>query len=307
MTKRIAAAFGVAALIAACSAARHGTVGTSAATTPHGRQPTAAERGGPLYAAYCAGCHGSQGRGDGPVATVIKVKPADLRAPGLLDRASDDDLVARLLHGSPLPSTPRRNTVAEDLEVDALLAYVPTLSTSNWEVLRVGRLVFEGTCASCHGAYGEGEGALGATNDPPPPSLLRARETYSDAGLAQLVTYGHASMLPLGAVFQPGEVPAVVAYVRHLSKGYRLYDTYCASCHGDDGHGVHPEDLLPPAMKAPVLGAVTFDRLSPKAARAKVLHMVRRESGHMPHFRDTLTEAQLRDVIAYLRRTNDRS
>jgi mono/diheme cytochrome c family protein len=303
MTNRIAAALGIAALFAACSAARHGSVGTSADATARGRQPTAAERGAPLYAAYCAGCHGPQGRGDGPVAGVIKLKPADLRAPGLLDRASDDALVARLLHGSPLPSTPRRNAVAEDLEADALLAYLPTLSTSNWDVLRVGRLVFEGTCASCHGAYGEGEGALGATNDPPPPSLLRARERYSDPGLAQLVTYGHGSMLPLGAVFQPGEVPAVVAYVRHLSKGYRLYDTYCASCHGDDGHGVHPEDLLPPAMKAPELGAVTLDRLGPKAARAKVLHMVRRESGRMPHFRDTLSEAQLRDVIAYLRRT----
>ncbi len=302
-----AAVAGVAVALVACGPAGHVARKSEAAPVASGPQLTAAERGAPLYAAYCAGCHGPQGDGDGPVAAVIKLQPADLRAPGLLDRADDDALVARLRHGAPLPSTPRRNAVAEDLEVDALLAYLPTLSTSNWDVLRIGRLVFEGTCASCHGAYGEGEGALGATNDPPPPNLLRARERYSDPGLAQLVTYGHGAMLPLGAAFQPGEIPAVVAYVRYLSKGYRLYDTYCAACHGDDGHGVHPEDLLPPAMKAPELGAVTLDRLGPQAARAKVLHMVRRESGRMPHFRDTLTEAQLRDVIAYLRRTHDRS
>jgi mono/diheme cytochrome c family protein len=60
-------------------------------------------------------------------------------------------------------------------------------------------------------------------------------------------------------------------------------------------------------MQAPALGAATLDRLGAKAARAKVLHMVRREAGRMPHFRDTLGEAQLRDVIAYLRRSHDRS
>jgi mono/diheme cytochrome c family protein len=92
-----------------------------------------------------------------------------------------------------------------------------------------------------------------------------------------------------------------VAYVRHLSKGYRLYDTYCAACHGDDGQGVHPEDLLPPATAAPHLGADTVARLGPQATRAKILHMLQRESGRMPHFRDSLTEAQLHDVVAYLR------
>ena len=101
----------------------------------------------------------------------------------------------------------------------------------------------------------------------------------------------------------PGEVRAVVAYVRHLSKGYRLYDTFCASCHGDDGRGVHPEDLLSPSMVAPRLDGGTLKRLSPTAARAKILHMVRRESGRMPHFRDTLTEGQLFDIVAYLRRS----
>jgi mono/diheme cytochrome c family protein len=87
-----------------------------------------------------------------------------------------------------------------------------------------------------------------------------------------------------------------------LSKGYRLYDTYCASCHGDDGNGVHPEDLLELAMVAPPIGAETVARLGLQATRAKTLHMLRRESGSMPHFRDTLTKKELLDVIVYLRR-----
>lgn len=30
-----------------------------------------------LYAAYCAGCHGRDGKGDGPVARALKIPPAD--------------------------------------------------------------------------------------------------------------------------------------------------------------------------------------------------------------------------------------
>ncbi|HEY7443441.1 MAG TPA: c-type cytochrome [Vicinamibacterales bacterium] len=34
--------------------------------------------GSDLYRAYCANCHGSDGKGHGPVADVLKVPPADL-------------------------------------------------------------------------------------------------------------------------------------------------------------------------------------------------------------------------------------
>jgi len=263
----------------------------------------AVARGAVLYAAYCGGCHGALGHGDGPVTEVLDLEPADLRAPGLLDHSTDREVVDRVRHGAPLRATPRRNAVAEDLQVEAITAYLPTLARSDWDLLRVGRFVFEGACAPCHGAYGEGEGFLGATNDPPPPNLLQAREHYTDAALTRISVMGQGDMPPLADVFQPGEVRAVVAYVRHLSKGYRLYDTFCASCHGDDGRGVHPEDLLSPSMVAPRLDGGTLKRLSPTAARAKILHMVRRESGRMPHFRDTLTEGQLFDIVAYLRRS----
>jgi mono/diheme cytochrome c family protein len=80
----------------------------------------AAARGSVLYAAYCGGCHGPYGHGDGPVAAVLGLQPADLRAPGLLDRASDREIVERALQGVPLKTSPRRNAVAEDLEVDAI-------------------------------------------------------------------------------------------------------------------------------------------------------------------------------------------
>lgn len=294
---RVAVATGALLLMAACRPAPHR--GPTAPARPVADWSVA--RGAVLYASYCGGCHGPSGRGDGPVAGVIDLRPSDLRAPGLLDRNSDDEIIARLLRGEPLRSTPRRNAVAEDLEADAITAYLPTLSRSDWELLRVGRFVFEGACAPCHGAYGQGEGVLGAVNEPPPPSLMVARERYTDRGLEAVAVDGVGTMPPLSDTFEPGELRAVVAYVRHLSKGYRLYDTYCAACHGDDGRGVHPEDLLPPATPAPVIGAETVRRLGPAATRRRVLHMLRRESGRMPHFQDTLSAEQLRDILTYLR------
>jgi len=39
---------------------------------------TSATSGKEMYLAYCATCHGKEGKGDGPVASALKVPPADL-------------------------------------------------------------------------------------------------------------------------------------------------------------------------------------------------------------------------------------
>ncbi len=49
-------------------------------------QPYAAPsiaRGAPLYAEHCAACHGAEGRGDGPLAGELPIRPADLTEPHL--------------------------------------------------------------------------------------------------------------------------------------------------------------------------------------------------------------------------------
>ncbi|MFO1176250.1 MAG: cytochrome c [Paracoccaceae bacterium] len=40
--------------------------------------PPPVSRGQALYSDYCAGCHGTEGRGDGPAAVGLKHRPADL-------------------------------------------------------------------------------------------------------------------------------------------------------------------------------------------------------------------------------------
>jgi len=41
-------------------------------------QPTAADSGKGMFGAYCASCHGLDGKGGGPVASALKIRPADL-------------------------------------------------------------------------------------------------------------------------------------------------------------------------------------------------------------------------------------
>jgi mono/diheme cytochrome c family protein len=43
-------------------------------------QHTSAASGSQMYVAYCAACHGKDGKGDGPAASALKVPPADLTA-----------------------------------------------------------------------------------------------------------------------------------------------------------------------------------------------------------------------------------
>ncbi len=46
--------------------------------TPRSAPSGEVDPGRALYVAYCQGCHGSQGRGDGPVASSLRVPPPDL-------------------------------------------------------------------------------------------------------------------------------------------------------------------------------------------------------------------------------------
>jgi len=41
-------------------------------------KPTSSSDGAQMYTSYCAACHGKLGKGDGPAAVALKVKPVDL-------------------------------------------------------------------------------------------------------------------------------------------------------------------------------------------------------------------------------------
>jgi mono/diheme cytochrome c family protein len=254
-----------------------------------GPPPGAIARGGATYATYCADCHGIDGAGGGPLARTLKLAAADLRTSAVAS-ASDAALIDRLARGTPLEVPPLASP-RESEAVDALATYLTRLGGMDADVLRAGKVVYDEGCAACHGTYGRAETAVaywvGA------PDLIVARERHSDAGLARISEHGMRTMPPLLGAFDRTELHVLTAYVRHLSDGFALYDTRCAACHGNDGQGIYSRDLIPPAAIAPPLGGGPYPR-------DRLLAMLRRERGVMPHFAE-IDPRRLREVVAYLR------
>lgn len=82
---------------------------------------------------------------------------------------------------------------------------------------------------------------------------------------------------------------ALPAQAADIGKGRNHFSTYCAVCHGQNGEGVMP-------------GTPNF-RQSNRLMRpdAVLLESIRAGRNAMPAFRGVLTDAQLLDVVAFLR------
>jgi mono/diheme cytochrome c family protein len=107
-------------------------------------------------------------------------------------------------------------------------------------------------------------------------------------------------MKPIPAAPGDAEARALVAFVRVLSPGFELYSRHCAACHGEDGR---PQSEFVDSRQRPT---VVFDRSwlarrDPTQLRAAVSHMLEQRTPGMPHFRRTLSEAEVRAILRYLR------
>lgn len=68
-------------------------------------QKTAPVNGKLMYTSYCAPCHGADGRGNGPVASALKQKPADLTSLARINggKFPSSHIVTVLEFGSEMP------------------------------------------------------------------------------------------------------------------------------------------------------------------------------------------------------------
>jgi cytochrome c oxidase cbb3-type subunit 2/cytochrome c oxidase cbb3-type subunit I/II len=140
-------------------------------------------RGGALFAANCASCHGSAGRGDGKASESLLPKPANLTAA----RFSDERLSSVLWNGvagSAMP--PWRQLPTEDLR--ALVAYVQSLHASaaapgvqEAVIPGLGKALFIAMCSSCHGETGAGNGPAAGALAPAPTNFHLKKPTEERA------------------------------------------------------------------------------------------------------------------------------
>lgn len=141
------------------------------------------------FGRYCAPCHGAGGRGDGPVASALRSRPADLttlaqRNDGALPRERVRDFVTgtgRPLAAHGTTEMPVWGSMFRAFESDArarerienLLTYIESIQLPSTGVNDAGSQLFRTYCASCHGASGRGNGPLADQLRRPPPDLTQ--------------------------------------------------------------------------------------------------------------------------------------
>src|SRR6266403_1079970 len=175
-------------------------------------------RGGTLFAANCASCHGSAGRGDGEASASLLPKPANLTAA----RFSDERLSSVLWNGvagSAMP--PWRQLPTEDLR--ALVAYIHSLhlpsvapSIPQAANLNEGKSLFAANCASCHGDTGAGNGPAAGALAPSPTNFHLKKPTEERAWEVLENGVPGTAMPPWQSQLSADQRHALVEFVRSL-------------------------------------------------------------------------------------------
>jgi len=100
-----------------CSDSKKQSPDNSGARLPFGER---------IYKAYCAGCHGEAGRGDGPAGLRFTPRPTDFVS-GPYKRGNSDEAIRRsIVEGVPPFMKPEPNLKKEEL--DALVEHVRKLA-----------------------------------------------------------------------------------------------------------------------------------------------------------------------------------
>jgi len=139
---------------------------------------------------YCASCHGTTGKGDGPIVAALKARPADLttlalRNNGAFPRERVLGILAGtsravLAHGptdmpvwGPIfrgldPSEPRVRQ-----RIDNVVAHIEGLQVDSTGPDDLGSRLFRTHCATCHGSNARGNGPLSGQLRQTPPDLTK--------------------------------------------------------------------------------------------------------------------------------------
>lgn len=185
-----------------------------------------------LFRAYCASCHGLDGRGAGPAAAALKVKPPDLTllswnnrgqfpAIHVRDTIIGEQVVAA--HGSrEMPVWgPVFHQVEEDVDrghvrVENLVKYIESIQESGPTAKPSGAVLYKRYCAACHGNDLKGNGPAPPPFQDYPPDLTtlakRHNGVFPDAYVENVLrdgvtlpAHGPAEMPIWGLDFRAGE------------------------------------------------------------------------------------------------------
>ena len=91
-----------------------------------------AAEGKKLYTDYCSTCHGEQGKGDGPAAAALPVKPADHTNGAVMNQLTDDYLVTIISKGGAAAGKstfmPSWGGALEPKQIREIVAYLRSIA-----------------------------------------------------------------------------------------------------------------------------------------------------------------------------------
>ena len=170
-----------------------------------------------IYAQQCAGCHGVDGRGNGPSAAFFTRRPRDLTNRAWMSSRTDMQLTAivrRGVAGSPMPAF---GDTLTGTQLATLVTYLRQLSGSAEQPAAVSDL-YRQACAACHGLQGDGQGPNAPQLSPRPRDFTdwRWQGGIPDAELTRVLQQGRpgTAMPPFRALLSDAEIGAMVAQVR---------------------------------------------------------------------------------------------
>jgi len=196
--------------------------------------PPPAFEGRRLYVSYCQLCHGTDGKGDGPLAKVMKISPADLST---TVRSRSDTILTKIItgegrqtitgrdrHNILSDAMPEWNDVFSESQVKALIAYLRFLSRSKHDLMgdpELGMQLYQTYCHVCHGEEGDGDGIM--TNlmkiNPMDHTNPNVTNSLDNEQLVDSILDGKGRFMPAWrGVLSQSDVEALVSYIRLLSQ-----------------------------------------------------------------------------------------
>ncbi|MCU7922233.1 MAG: cytochrome c [Candidatus Thiodiazotropha sp. (ex Dulcina madagascariensis)] len=195
--------------------------------------PPLAYEGRRLFVSYCQLCHGTGGKGDGPLAKAMKISPADLT---ITVRSRSDTILAKIITGEgrqTITGRDRHNLLSDAMpewkdvfnerQVKALIAYLRFLGGAKHDLMgdpEAGMQLYQKYCQVCHGVEGDGDGIM--TNligiSPMDHTNPNVTNSLDNEELVRSILDGKGRFMPAWrGILSQTDVEALVSYIRLLS------------------------------------------------------------------------------------------
>ena len=195
--------------------------------------PPPAYEGRGLYVSYCQLCHGTSGKGDGPLAKALEISPANLtttvrsRSDTILMKIITGDgrqtITGRDRHNLLSDAMPEWKDIFNESQLKSLIAYLRFLGSARHELMgdpKVGMQLYQEYCQVCHGVEGDGDGIMTQLMGIMPMDHTNPNETnrLNNMELVKSILDGKGRFMPAWRdILSQSDVEALVSYIRLLS------------------------------------------------------------------------------------------